>query len=322
MAQISDGVYKPKFKDYIDFAKGAVKSFIKNLRYYKLMRLTRAEKKNTFYMIFEPFRGHTGLADRMKAIISTYNLAKSNGYDFKIYFKTPFNLSEYFHPKKDWECNLEELEYSLRDTKLFNEVSWKSVKRLKRNKQYHCYQYSGNLMPRVFPHTGYKWCDLFNELFTPSEKLLTAYKELNIPPREYTCVHIRFVNALERFEKTFFDNHLETQEERDALIARCKEGIKTIIEENKGIPVYVFSDSKVFLNSLGDLPVKTLDSSTIGHVSNTNNNDSTLKTFLDMYVMSQSKAVYRFRAPEIYSISHYALLAATIGDIPFYDLDV
>ena len=29
MAQISDGVYKPKFKDYIDFAKGAVKSFIK-----------------------------------------------------------------------------------------------------------------------------------------------------------------------------------------------------------------------------------------------------------------------------------------------------
>lgn len=34
------------------------------------------------------------------------------------------------------------------------------------------------------------------------------------------------------------------------------------------------------------------------------------------------KAVYRFCAPEIYSISHYALLAATIGDIPFYDLDV
>ena len=84
----------------------------------------------------------------------------------------------------------------------------------------------------------------------------------------------------------------------------------------------MFSDSKVFLNSVSDLPIHTLDSSAIQHASDTKGGDSTLKTFLDLYVMSQSQAIYRFCAPEIYSISHYALLAATIGDIPFYDLDI
>lgn len=135
-------------------------------------------------------------------------------------------------------------------------------------------------------------------------------------------MHIRFVNALEQFEKTFFDNHLKEQKQLDALIERCKAGIKNIIDENRETPVYVFSDSKVFLNSLEDLPVHTLDSSEIEHISSTSSDSSTLKTFLDLYVMSQSQAVYRFCAPELYSISHYALLAATIGDIPFYDLDV
>ena len=108
-------------------------------------------------MVFEPFRGHPGLADRLKAIINTYNLAKSNNYDFKIYFTTPFKLSDYLTPRKDWECSLEELEYSLQDTKFFREISWRECTTLKPNKQYHCYYYCGNTMPRVLPHSGYKW---------------------------------------------------------------------------------------------------------------------------------------------------------------------
>lgn len=318
----SDGVYKPRLKDYISFFKSDIKYIIKSMRYYRKLRFVKAQKVNTFYMIFEPFRGHPGLADRLKAIISTYNLAKSNGYEFKVFFETPFKLCEYLIPQKNWLTTLDELEYSISDTCLFHEVSWRVPTKLKKNKQYHCYQYSGNLMPRVFPNTHYKWCDLFNELFAPSKKIIDLYNELNIQPHSYVAIHIRFVNALERFENTYFDNHLATQEERNALILRCKEGILKVLENNPNRPVYVFSDSKVFLESVVDLPVKTLDSHAIQHVSSARNDEATLKTFLDMYVMSQSSAVYRFRAPEIYSISHYALLAATIGDIPFYDLDV
>ena len=161
----SDGIYKPCFKDYIDFARGIIKMFIKNCRHYKKMRFRHAKTINTFYMVFEPWRGHPGLADRMKAILSTYNLAKSSGYNYKLFFETPFKLSEYLTPKKNLIATLDELEYSIFDTKLFNERSYRVPKKLKPNKQYHCYQYSGNLMPRIFPDSGEKWCNLFQELF-------------------------------------------------------------------------------------------------------------------------------------------------------------
>ena len=124
MKKESDGVYKPVFKDQIAFIKADIKAFIKHLRYYYKMRFKHAKNIGTFYMVFEPFRGHPGLADRMKAIISTYNIAKANGYDFKIFFETPFKLSEYLAPKKDWQASLDELEYSVFDTTLYREISW------------------------------------------------------------------------------------------------------------------------------------------------------------------------------------------------------
>ena len=95
-----------------------------------------------------------------------------------------------------------------------------------------------------------------------------------------------------------------------------------VISENNGKDVYVFSDSKVFLDSLKDLPVKVLPHDSIGHVSEGVKEDATYKSFLDLYVMSKGRGVYRFCAPELYSISHYALLAATIGDLPFKDINV
>lgn len=322
MKKESNRVYTPRFKDYISFLIFDLKSIIKQIRYWSKLRFKRARKKDVFFMVFEPFREHPGIADRIKAIISTYNLAKSNGYEFKLLFTTPFNLCDYLAPKTNWHCNIDELEYSLRDTRLYHETSWRKKIKLKPGKQYHCYIYTGNLIPRVFPHTNYKWSDLFNELFTPSKELEEAYKKLNIPPRTYISIHIRFVNALEHFEDTYYQNQINDQTKREALIVRCKEGIKRIMDENKETPIYVFSDSKTFLESLEELPVHTIGSAGIKHTSKTSGDYSTLKTFLDLYVMSQSQAIYRFCAPEIYSISHYALLAANIGDIPSYDYDV
>lgn len=115
---------------------------------------------------------------------------------------------------------------------------------------------------------------------------------------------------------------LKTQEERNSLIKRCKDGISQVMKKNQGKEVYVFSDSKVFLDSLSDMPVKVLPYEHIGHVSEGVKEDATFKSFLDLYIMSKGIAVYRFCAPELYSISHYALLAATIGDIPFDDIKV
>lgn len=304
------------------FIKVDIKNFLKNSLYRLRYKPIRAKKRNVYYCVFEKKKKHAGLADRLKTVILQYNIAKANGYEFKLFWETPFKLSEYLSPKQNWECSLDELEYSLIDTKIISEVGWRKRGILKPKKQYHCYRYTGWNPPEIFPITGYKWTDLFNELFEPSEKLISAYKRLNIKKHSYIAVHIRFVNALEKFENTFFDNHIESEEERNALIHRCKKGILELVNENPGKDIYVFSDSKVFLDSIYGLPVKVLEHSDLCHVSENSNPDTHLKTFLDMYVISKASAIYRFQAPEILSTSGFAMVASRIGDIPFYDKQI
>ncbi|MDE6152190.1 MAG: hypothetical protein K2G12_09440 [Prevotella sp.] len=305
-----------EWKFIYDSFKARLKFFLRNQRYRMRCNLGHVKVKDTLFFVFEPKVKHPGIADRLKAIISLYNICKKNNYYFKLFFETPFRLSDYLEPVVDWETDIKELEYSFLDTKFVSEQNWKPIRHLKRGKQYHCYCYAGNNMPRVFDDTGYKWCDLFHELFRPSKELEEAYMVLNLPARSYISVHLRFVNALEHFENTFFDNHLKTQEERDCLIARCKKGICELQEENMGIDIYVFSDSKVFLGRLNDMTVKVLKYDDVGHTSD-GGHSSHLKAFLDLYVMSRSKKVYRMEAPELYNWSEYAKLAATIGDVPF-----
>ena len=304
---------------YLEYIQCDIKNFIKNSVYRLKYRLAKARKRNVYYCVFEKNKKHAGLADRLKSVILQYNVAKANGYQFKLLWETPFKLTDYFEPKYDWSCSFDDLEYSVLDTKIISEVSWHKIGHLVPNKQYHCYRYAGNILPRVFEDTGYKWCDLFNELFTPSEKLLNAYNVIGIRQKSYVAVHLRFVNALEQFENTYFNNHIETQEERDNLILRCKTAIANIVDENEGLDVYVFSDSKFFLNSLSDMQVKTLDSTNVGHISENSNANSQLKTFIDLWVMSKAAKVYRIQAPELFQWSYYAVLAATIGDIDLID---
>ena len=305
----------------IIFLKIDIEFFITNLKYRLKYRWKRPQKLNVLYFVFRPEQHHPGLADRLKAVISLYNHAKANGYQFKFYFETPFVLKDYLKPKLDWPLGLDELEYSVRDTKIINETNWHKLPILIPNKQYHCYNYAGNDIPWKFSDTGWLWTDLFHELFEPSEHLQKAFNALDLSS-PYVSIHLRFVNALERFENTFFDNYIEEPERRAKLIDRCKSCIKEICEENVGRSVYVFSDSKLFLDSLSDMPVKVLGSSNIGHIGTKSGVAVQLKTFLDLYVMSKSTAIYRLRGKEIYNLSCFALLAARIGNVPFIDREI
>ena len=299
-----------------------IKNFIKNSLYRMKYKPIRAKKRNVYYCLFETHKKHSGLGDRLKTVITQYNIAKANGYQFKLFWETPFRLSDYLKPKQDWEMKWDDLEYSLFDTKIISEVSWRQITRLKKDKQYHCYRYAGNSISRVMPDTGYKWNELFDELFEPGEKLLHAYGELGVKEKSYIAIHARFCNALEKFENTYMDNHIESQEEREALIKRCQQGIIEIKEANPDKEVYVLSDSKVFLDSLAEMPVKTLNHDNVGHVSENGNDDTYLKTFLDMYFISKAASVYRMQAPELLSLSGFAQVAAFMGDAPFYNKKV
>lgn len=252
-----------------------VKNLQRNVPYILRLRLCSAYKKNTFCFVIDPNIKHPGLADRMKAMIDCYNIAKLNGYDFRIVFKAPFRLEDYLQPNAvDWVAEYTDLNYSLIGTRFFNELnflkedSWKGRTKLSKNKEYHCYSYVGNRQPKVFPESGYEWSKLYAELFRPSDRLQAAIDQCGYDERSYVAVHLRFVNALENFEKvTCWDNALRTEEEKVALINHCKQGLLKIKEENAGCRILVFSDSKRFLDSLEDIPVEVLDHDNVGHVS-------------------------------------------------------
>lgn len=171
------------------------------------------------------------------------------------------------------------------------------------------------MLPKVFADTGEEWSHLFNELFVPCDEIIERIYATGLGEKSYVAVHFRFVNALENFENNY-DNALSTQEEKDSLIKRCKDGL------GGGQDVLVFSDSKVFLDSIQDLPVRTVDSASVGHISFTQGDDSIMKTFLDMFMLSRASKVYIAHAPELYNNSCFALVGARIGNIDVEELKV
>ncbi len=302
-----------------------LKNMRRNMPYVKRLRISGGHSRNVFFFVIAPGIKHPGLADRMKAIINSYNIAKMNGYQFKIVFKIPFRLEDYLMPNEvDWTANLGDLGYSFYGTRFFNELdfldeeSWKGRTRLAKGKEYHCYSYVGNRQPKVFPESGYEWSQLYHELFRPTPRLQAAIDACGYVERSYVAVHLRFVNALDNFEEvTCWDNALRTEKEKQNLINRCKQGLMRIKEENEGCRVLVFSDSRRFLDSLDDVPVEVLSHDNVGHVSFGADDDATLKTFVDLYMIARARKVYRIDAPELYAWSGFAVTGAMIGGIDF-----
>lgn len=140
-------------------------------------------------------------------------------------------------------------------------------------------------------------------------------------PKSYIAVQLRFVNALESFESGYC-NSLKTQEEKDTLINKCKYTILKLYKENDMQTLIVFLDSKKFLDSLCDMPVKTFGADGIGHISFENTNITILKTLFDMYMIGRAKKIYRINAPEMFSSSCFALCSARMGDTPFINVDI
>lgn len=243
--------------------------------------------------------------------------------EFRIVFKVPFKLEDFLTPTNrihSWVADFDELEYSFFETRFVSEHRTWSFKANPKC-QYHCYNYTGDIIPEVFEDTGYQWTDLYNELFTPSVEIQQAINDIGIPAKSYIAVHLRFVNALESFEEGYY-NELKTEAKKQALIDRCLKGIRQIMLQHPKHQVMIFSDSKRFIGECTDLGVITLPSDNIGHMCFDNNHKYLVKTFLDQYMISRAAKVYKIIAIEMYSSSCFSICGARIGGIPFETIEV
>ena len=99
----------------IRFKKGKIIS----LGEYSTETTVKQNRNKRVVCIFDGKIKNGGLADRLRGIVSVYEVCKEQNLDLSILFTNPFNLSEFLVPNKiKWEIKENELNYNTNITDL------------------------------------------------------------------------------------------------------------------------------------------------------------------------------------------------------------
>lgn len=293
--------------------------------YLYLLQSVSFNKPNrtTIVICFDGVVSHGGLLDRLKGIISFYEMAQLSNVDFKIYFNHPFHLSDFLEPNHvDWKIN--QLKFNpIQDTVLYLmnnfEVNPLNLIHPTKKKTYFVYC---NIDYLQTMHTSYSeseihnlWRKNYQILFKQSAVL--QQEILKLPQENSIVCHTRFTTLMGDFADT--TSIVLNEDEKVVLVDKILEKINIIQLQNENMPIYVLSDSIAFLNIIKEnANFKTLPG-TPKHVDVKNSTSSMgehLKTFTDFYFMSKCEQVFLVKIDNMYN-SGFSKYAAIIGNKPF-----
>lgn len=277
----------------------------------------------TIIVCFDGAVSHGGLLDRLKGVISFYEVAKIKQVDFKIYFNHPFQLSDFLQPNAvNWK--LETLQFNpFKDEVLYlmNNFSVNPLALIqpKKNKNYFIYcniDYLKNMHQDFSDATLQEtWRTNYKQLFTASPILKEAI--LKLPQEKNIVCHTRFTTLMGDFADT--TSVVLNDHDKEILTNKILEKVSDIHQDNQSLPIYVLSDSVVFLNIIKEKTnFKTL-SGTPKHVdvkSTFSSFEEHLKTFTDFYFISKSEKIYLIKIDQMYN-SGFSKYAAIIENKPF-----
>lgn len=272
----------------------------------------------------------SGLADRLRTMLTAYVLAAESGREFYIYHDKGFKLEDYLQPNQvAWKINPEDISFGLNKVhtifllrKYIDLSAWR--------RECHVYQsctdVDTDFLPTELEHK-YSNHSVFHKLFKVSPMLRIAaqqeMREQGLRKNGYVAVHIRFLNFFEQVEPSGVVS--STKSERLEMLKNVSLTIEKIHKETKK-KVVLFSDSNAVLHAQYPEYVKIL-SGTVGHVLKHNGNaDIVMKAFVDMLVMSRAKTVYSIVGKNIYEATEsqyggqrngFSKTAAYIGNVPF-----
>ena len=301
--------YLRKFKLHIRFFFQNVKYRIRN---YKLWG---GDYNKTIVLIFSPELTHPGLTDRLKAIVSIYYIASTQGFNFKIIHSKPFEWSKYLSPNEcDWLVKESEICKSFFHTKMLSYYPNKKP-RLKENFEYHIVSYEGNIHDDLrIGDIGENYSRLFSQLFKPSPYLNSYLTSIPYYGTEYVAIHFRFVNSFEVNEPNYPTRPVSNKEQ--ALLENiCFAFIDSIQAEYPSSTILIFCDSNHFLSVSQQKGYKHVEGK-LGHISYANNENVILKTFTDMFMIAGAKAVYAGVNDVLYA-SAFPVCASHISNVHF-----
>jgi hypothetical protein len=270
---------------------------------------------------------HGGLGDRLKGIISTYAVCKIKSLPFRICFDSPFVLQDYLVPNRyDWMVKPgERVVFSRKCAKIINVHNYPESNALfglpqASSMQYHVYG-NMNILDRINERfaVDFRWADLFDELFRPSDLLAQSIGEHTARTGgAYISLHFRFQQLLGDFRDP--DCKTLPVAQREALIRRS---LDYVLDIQKQVPskILVLSDSNSFIKRLEEQAtdnVRTLPGEVV-HMDYAGKGDnaspSHLKTFLDFFMLRQSIKVVTVVADRM-RMSEFPLYAALSAGIP------
>ena len=275
---------------------------------------------------------HGGMCDRFKGIITLYAYCKYRGIPFRIKYTHPFRLEDYLSPASyDW--TLKENEYTdnpryCRILYMRKEYLAQRLLNLKTKKQVHFYGNRDSLAYINEAYAGnYDWGELFRELFKPCTVLEEQIKTIqqNLGNNYYAAV-FRFQNLLGDF-KEYNYRPINDPEEAESLIAKCLNAIRDLQATHGNLPLLVTSDSVTFLERASQIEGVHIIPGTLTHIDGNksplpgNPYDTYLKSFLDFYVLSEARKIYRIGTSYMYP-SEFPVYAAKVHDIPFESITI
>lgn len=320
MKLLPNGIYQILYSKY--------KTHIINTKYYRRC-LTHPEEELansncTIIWMSDNKVKQGGLCDRLWGAVSTYSICRSLNYDFKLLFTCPFLLTKYLVPNQyNWQIAKDDI---INNSKISNAIFWPNVssakdtyyleksirKHAKHYKQIHIYS---NLKSTI------NFTLIFNHLFRPSEYLGENLGHIysTMPFKRYISISFRFIGLLGDFQD--IQQKGLSSDEQLKYMEICKNGIRNLsVPEDCGI--LVTSDSQRFQEYIRDIPKVFTVEGKISHLGNNNNDDdSHLKTFLDLFMISKAEKAYFGWHGEMYKYSAFAKTGALIGGIPFEILE-
>lgn len=293
-------------------------------KYYikKISFSDRTERKKII-VCFDGKVPHGGLVDRLKGIISFYEVSRILGLEFKILFNHPFELTDFLEPNAvNWRINEKDLKYSLFSSNilyLMNNFKANPLKLIKNSKAKTFFVY-GNVdyLSVLHPDKNKEeleeiWRNNYRALFKTSaylnDKLILGTNESKV------VFHTRFTTLMGDFTDT--TKLVLNENEKKLLVDKV---IKCIDDEAAlclDKVIYILSDSEYFLQYIKrNTSYRTLEGSP-KHLENNNTNiDYHSKTFIDFYFIAQSDKVILIQTDKMYN-SAFSKYASVLENKPF-----
>lgn len=278
---------------------------------------------------------HGGLSDRLRGCINLYKFAKERNIDFRIYWKSPFDIHDYLTCNEyDWKIEKNEISYSLDDSLPVALCSYYKQHSISECKEADFQYKKMNDILDSHPHIKQfhfytnahfvddkEYAELFKELFGVSEDLqqkISFYKKAhNGSP--YFSMSFRFRQLLGDFQDASGGEVLSIQERKQYIEDSLHLIDKIHKEKNGEQMIFVTSDSKDFIKAASKKPYVFTVSGEIVHIDKqclSENKEDYSKEFLDMLMLAQSTFIYICKKERMF-MPGFPVNSAKLGGVKF-----